>query len=425
MRIAVIGSGISGLVAAHHLSRQHDITVFEAGDYVGGHTNTVDVACEGSRFAVDTGFIVYNDWTYPRFVELMDELAVAWQPSAMSFSVRCERTGLEYNGTSINALFAQRRNLARPSFLRMALDILRFNRTAPQVLRGNGENSSLGEYLEREAFSRSFIDHYIVPMGAAIWSSRPADVLRFPARFFVEFFSNHGFLTVNDRPTWRVIRGGSREYVRKLTAPFASRIQLNTPVESLQRQPHQVSLRLKGGRVEHFEQVFIACHSDQALKMLSDASREEREVLGAIGYQENEALLHTDVGLMPRRPLAWAAWNYHLPLRASERVNVTYNLNILQSLRARTQILLSLNRAEDIDPSKVLGRFQYDHPVYSAAAVAAQKRRHEINGMRRTYYCGAYWSYGFHEDGVTSALESIGEFRRRQAHEQPHLQRVG
>lgn len=425
MRIAVIGSGISGMVAAHHLSREHEVAVFEAAGYVGGHTHTVDVACEGSRFAVDTGFIVYNDRTYPRFAGLMEELAVASQPSAMSFSVRCERTGLEYNGTSINALFAQRRNLVRPSFLRMVADIVRFNRSAAQLLRGDGPDLSLGAYLEREAFSRPFVDHYIVPMGAAVWSSRPADVLRFPARFFAKFFSNHGFLSVNDRPTWRVIRGGSREYVKKLTAAYASRIHLNTPVDSMQRQPHQVSLRLRGGRVEHFDQVFIACHSDQALQMLSDASREEREVLGAIGYQENEALLHTDARLMPRRPLAWAAWNYHLPMKASERVSVTYNLNILQSLRADTQILLSLNRGEDIDPASVLGRFQYHHPVYTAAAVAAQKRRHEINGIRRTYYCGAYWSYGFHEDGVKSALESVGEFRRRQAHEQPHLQRVG
>jgi predicted NAD/FAD-binding protein len=424
MRIAVIGSGISGMVAAYRLSPEHEVTVFESGSHVGGHTHTVDVDHAGRRYAVDTGFIVYNDWTYPNFISLLRELGVEWQPSRMSFSVRCEKTGLEYNGTSINSLFAQRRNLVRPSFLRMVGDILRFNRQAPALLKG-GETLSLGDYLEREAYSRYFIDHYIIPMGAAIWSSRPIDMLHFPARFFVDFFANHGFLSVDDRPTWRVIRGGSREYVGRMTAPFASRIRLNTPVASLQRQPHQVVLRLKNGALEQFDQVFIACHSDQALALLSDASHEEREILGAIRYQSNAALLHTDTRLMPRRPLAWAAWNYHLPMEQYERVTVTYNMNILQSLDAPVQFLLTLNRSGDVDPAKVLGHYHYDHPVYTGAAVAAQKRRHEINGVRRTYYCGAYWSYGFHEDGVKSGLSAVEEFRRREHHAQPHLQRVG
>jgi predicted NAD/FAD-binding protein len=425
MRIAVIGTGISGMVAAHALCRDHEVTVYESGGHIGGHTNTIDVEHAGRRYAVDTGFIVYNDWTYPNFVELLGELGVAWQPSRMSFSVRCERSGLEYNGTSLNALFAQRRNFLRPSFLRMVADILRFNRRAPALLQSGGESLSLGEYLQRESYSRYFIEHFIVPMGAAIWSSRPIDMLRFPARYFVEFFANHGFLSVNDRPTWRVIRGGSREYVRKLTAPYASRIRLNTPVDSLQRQANQVCLRLKGGEIEHFDEVFIACHSDQALRLLSDPSSQEREVLGAITYQSNEALLHTDARLMPRRRLAWAAWNYHLPIEQYERVTVTYNMNILQSLVAPVQFLLTLNRSEDVDARRVLGRYVYDHPVYTMAAVAAQKRRHEINGARRTYYCGAYWGYGFHEDGVKSALDSLEEFRRRHEVAQPHLQRVG
>ncbi len=412
------------MVAAYRLSPEHEVTVFESGSHVGGHTHTVDVDHAGRRYAVDTGFIVYNDWTYPNFISLLRELGVEWQPSRMSFSVRCEKTGLEYNGTSINSLFAQRRNLVRPSFLRMVGDILRFNRQAPALLKG-GETLSLGDYLEREAYSRYFIDHYIIPMGAAIWSSRPIDMLHFPARFFVDFFANHGFLSVDDRPTWRVIRGGSREYVGRMTAPFASRIRLNTPVASLQRQPHQVVLRLKNGALEQFDQVFIACHSDQALALLSDASHEEREILGAIRYQSNAALLHTDTRLMPRRPLAWAAWNYHLPMEQYERVTVTYNMNILQSLDAPVQFLLTLNRSGDVDPAKVLGHYHYDHPVYTGAAVAAQKRRHEINGVRRTYYCGAYWSYGFHEDGVKSGLSAVEEFRRREHHAQPHLQRVG
>jgi predicted NAD/FAD-binding protein len=427
MRIAVIGSGIAGMVAAYHVSRKHDVTVYEAGDYVGGHTHTVDVEHSGRRFSIDTGFIVYNEWTYPNFVALLDELRVPWQPSRMSFSVRCEKSGLEYNGTSLNSLFAQRSNIARPSFLRMVADILRFNRQAPALLVPGSQDASpgvsLGEYLKREGFSRYFIEHYIIPMGAAIWSSRPVDMLEFPARFFVEFFSNHGFLSVNDRPTWRVIQGGSREYVNRLTAPYAARIRLNTPVVSLVRRPNRVLLRLKGGSVEQFDRVFIACHSNQALKLLSDPSHAERQVLGAIPYQENEALLHTDVRLMPRRPLAWAAWNYHLPMERLARVSVTYNMNILQSLRAQEQFLLTLNRSEAVEPSKIIGRYVYHHPVYTAAAVAAQKRHHEINGVRGTYYCGAYWSYGFHEDGVKSALIALKEFHRQ--NEQPYLQRVG
>jgi uncharacterized protein len=425
MRIAVIGSGISGMVAAHRLSREHEVTVYEAGSHLGGHTHTVDVEHQGRSYAVDTGFIVYNDWTYPHFVALLEELQVPWQPSPMSFSVRCEQTHLEYNGTSINSLFAQRQNLLRPKFLRMVADILRFNRRAPALLAGDSHHIRLGDYLERGGYSRQFVDHYIIPMGAAIWSSRPADMLDFPARFFVEFFSNHGFLSVDERPTWRVIRGGSREYIKRLTAPYAGRIQLNSPVASLQRHPHTVVLRLKNGTVEHFDQVFIACHSDQALQLLSDPSQSEREILGAIGYQANEALLHSDQRLMPHKPLAWAAWNYHLPLERRERVTVTYNMNILQGLRAPLQFLLTLNRNADVDPSKVFGSYSYHHPVFTTHAVAAQKRRGEINGARRTYYCGAYWGFGFHEDGVKSALVSLQEFARRQVYEQPNLQRVG
>jgi predicted NAD/FAD-binding protein len=425
MRIAVIGSGISGMLAAHRLSRDHEVEVYEAGDHAGGHTHTVDVEHDGRDYAVDTGFIVYNDWTYPNFVKLIDELAVPWQPSAMSFSVRCEKTGLEYNGTNINSLFAQRRNFVSPSFLRMVADILRFNRSAPALLSSPDAGNSLGSYLRDEGYSKFFIDHYIIPMGAAIWSSRPVDMLRFPARFFVEFFANHGFLSVDDRPTWRVIRGGSREYVKRLTAPFAGRIHLKTAVASLQRHAHKVALRLKNGSVEQFDQVFVACHSDQALALLADPSPEEREILGAIRYQANEAVLHSDTRFMPRRALAWAAWNYHLPIEQHDRVTVTYNMNILQTLDAPVQFLLTLNRSAEVDPAKVLGSYVYHHPVYTTAAVAAQKRRHEINGVRRTYYCGAYWSYGFHEDGVKSALVALDEFHLRQDHEQQHLQRVG
>jgi predicted NAD/FAD-binding protein len=424
MRIAVIGTGISGMVAAYHLSRDNQVTVYESGGHIGGHTHTVELEYGERTYAIDTGFIVFNDWTYPRFTALIDELRVPWQSSSMSFSVRCERSGLEYNGNTVNTLFAQRRNFFRPAFLKMVADILRFNRRAPGMLAGS-DTATLGEYLRRESYSRFFVDHYIIPMGSAIWSSRPLDMLDFPARFFIEFFSNHGFLSVNDRPTWRVISGGSREYVKPLTERYAARIHVNTPVASVQRQPQKVLVRLKNGTVEHFDQLFIACHSDQALGLLSDPSAEEREVLGAIRYQANEALLHTDTRLMPRRARSWAAWNYHLPIEPRERVTVTYNMNILQSLNAPVEFLLTLNRSEDVEPKRVLGRFVYQHPVYTPEVVAAQKRKAEINGSRRTYYCGAYWGYGFHEDGVASALDSFDEFRRRENREERHLRRVG
>ncbi|MDE2305458.1 MAG: FAD-dependent oxidoreductase [Gammaproteobacteria bacterium] len=428
-RVAVVGAGIAGLLAAHRLSGSHEVTVFEAEPRIGGHTHTVEVEAGGEIHAVDTGFIVFNDWTYPNFVALLAELGVASQPSSMSFSVRCERSGLEYNGTSLDALFAQRSNLLSPGFLGMVAGILRFNRRAPELLRSADLDLTLGAYLAAGGYSRRFVEHYVVPMGAAIWSSRPADVLEFPARFFVEFFANHGFLSVDDRPVWRVVRGGSREYLHALTAPFAARIRTATPVESLLRERDGVALRLRDGSVERFDALFLACHSDQALRLLADPSPAEREVLGAIGYQANEVLLHTDTRLMPRRRRAWAAWNYHLPKGGSDRVAVTYDMNILQSLRAPVEFLVTLNRAEAVDPATVLGRYLYHHPVYTRAAVAAQGRRAEVSGQRHTYYCGAYWGYGFHEDGVNSALAALEEFRRAettgQDDAQPHLQRVG
>jgi predicted NAD/FAD-binding protein len=424
MRIAVIGSGISGMVAAYRLQRNHEVTLYEASDHIGGHTHTVDAQHDGQLYAVDTGFIVYNDWTYPGFVALLEELGVATQASSMSFSVRCEQSGLEYNGTTINALFAQRRNILSPSFLRMVADILKFNRRAKALLAAAGDELTLGDYLASGGYSRAFIEHYMLPMVASIWSARPEDMLRFPARFLVRFFKANGLLSVNERPTWRVIRGGSREYVKKLTQSFASRIHLNTPVAGVRRNEQNVVLRLKDGTLHHFDQVFIACHGDEALELLADPSPEEREILAAMTYQENEALLHTDERLMPGRRLAWAAWNCHLPARPDRPVAVTYNMNILQALRAPVQFLLTLNRHDGIDPARVLGRFRYQHPVITSASLAAQRRRDEISGPRRTYYCGAYWGAGFHEDGVSTALAAVEEFNRRH-YEQLHLQRVG
>jgi predicted NAD/FAD-binding protein len=414
MRVAIIGSGIAGMVAASRLHARHEVTVFEAGSHVGGHTHTVDVDWQGRHYAVDTGFIVFNDWTYPRFISLLNGLGVASQSSNMSFSLRDERTGLEYNGTNLNTLFAQRRNALRPSFLRMIADILRFNAQSRDLLAGNDDALTLGEYLEANRYSSAFRDRFIVPMGMSIWSATERAMLSFPARFFVEFFARHGFLNVNHRPVWQVVKGGSREYMRKLAAPLSQRIRLDTAVTAVRRDPAGVTLRTALGSVERFDQVFIACHSDQALKMLRDASPAEREILGSFPYQENEAVLHTDERLLPRTPLARAAWNYHLPAVRDPRLRValTYDMNVLQSLDAPVRFLVTLNRTADIDPARVLKTITCHHPVYLPAGVAAQKRRAEISGVNRTFYCGAYWRYGFHEDGVVSAEWALEEFAR-------------
>jgi predicted NAD/FAD-binding protein len=434
MKIAVIGTGIAGNVAAYRLAGDHEITVFEADRRIGGHTNTVDVLAAGQRWAVDTGFIVFNDRTYPNFIALLDELGVESQASDMSFSVRSERDGLEYNGASLNALFAQRSNLLRPSFYRMLLDILRFNREAPALLDDPGDTISLGDYLDQNGYSSKFVDHYIVPMGAAIWSATPGGMRAVPAAFFVRFFHNHGLLSVNDRPTWRVIRGGSRNYLDKLVAGHRDRIRLDTPVEWVRRYAEHIEVKAKGAPVERFDRVFFACHSDQALKLLADPTPAEQEVLGAIKYQENEAVLHTDHSLMPERRLAWAAWNYHIPKGESDpdgKVALTYNMNILQSLEAPVEFCVTLNYTHAIDPDKIIQTISYSHPVFTEAAVAAQKRHREVNGAHRTYFCGAYWRYGFHEDGVVSALSALEHFREDEAgsgdniDEQRYLLRAG
>lgn len=412
-RIAIVGSGISGLTAAWYLHREHDITLFEANDYVGGHTATVDLSYGGQRYAIDTGFIVFNDWTYPNFIALLQEIGASWQWSNMSFSLRCERSGLEYNGTSLNSLFAQRRNVFNPRFLRMLVDILRFNARCRTLLDDESAvDLTLGDYLRTAGYSSAFIEQYIVPMGRAIWSATGPGMLDFPARFFVDFFDRHGFLNINDRPVWRTIEGGSREYARKLIAHFPERIRLNSPVKRVQRL-EDGSIRLcseQNGRQleETFDRVFFACHSDQALAMLAEASPLEREVLSAFPYQENDATLHTDERILPRTPLARAAWNYHLLDPDTERVALTYDMNVLQAIDAPVRFLVTLNREADIDPATILGRYRYHHPVYTPQAVRAQTRRRDIS-RGNTFFCGAYWRYGFHEDGVVSALWALAD----------------
>ncbi len=412
-KIAVIGGGIAGLTAAYLLSEQHMVSLFEANDYLGGHTHTEDVTLGGQVYPVNTGFIVFNDWTYPNFIKLLDRLGVASEQSDMSFSVRCENTGLEYNGTSLNSLYAQRMNMFNPRFARMVYDILRFNReTTAELQEGKitGEET-LGEYVNRKHYSRSFVNHYIVPMGAAIWSSSEEAMMAFPLKFFLRFFNNHGMLSVDQRPTWRVLTGGSRSYIAPISQPFQERVHLNCPVETVLREDHQVTVVTQGGKSEVFDQVIFACHSDQALKMLGQPTPEECAILGALPYQENQVTLHTDVSLMPRKKLAWASWNYHIPQRANQCAMVTYNMNMLQNFHeAPETILVTLNRANEIRPDKIINEYRYSHPVFTLDGMAAQEKHDRISNHHRTHYCGAYWFNGFHEDGVNSALRVVKAF---------------
>ncbi|MCE9634268.1 MAG: FAD-dependent oxidoreductase [Planctomycetes bacterium] len=408
MRIAVVGSGISGLVAAHLLSRAHEVTLFEKDKRLGGHTHTHRVRRADGEWTVDTGFIVCNDRTYPNFLKLLAHLGVATQESDMSFSVRCERTGLEYNGTSLNTIFAQRRNLLRPSFHRMLRDILRFHDDARSLLDA-GPELTFDEWLARgtskgKPWSREFREHYLYPMSAAIWSSSLSEVGGFPARNFAKFFENHGMLSVDQRPTWRTVKGGSDTYIAKIVAPFKDRIRLGTGVSSVRRHDDHVEIVPEGCAPERFDHVVIGSHSDQALRMLGDPSDAEREVLGAIPYKANEAALHVDQSVMPRSRLAEASWNFHLLRTPASGPTVTYDMNRLQRIGSRERFLVTLNRTSDLAHDKVLAVANYEHPLYTKAATGAQARWADVNGVRRTWFCGAYWGWGFHEDGVRSAL---------------------
>jgi uncharacterized protein len=404
MKIAIIGSGISGLLAAHLLASEHDVHVFEANDYVGGHTNTVSFEVFGRQYAADTGFMVFNDRTYPNFIQLLRMLDVPARNSDMSFSVRCDKTGLEYQGSSLNGLFAQRRNLVRPPFYRMLLDVLRFNRRSLELLQQEDDELELGEYLDRNRYSRELIEHYLIPMGAAIWSAPPEKFRQFPARFIINFFNNHGLLTVRGQPQWKTVQGCAISYVGAITRPFADRIRLNCSVVSVRRYPEKVAVTWRLGGTEDFDAVVLAAHADQSLAMLADASAAEREILGAIPYQRNDTVLHVDPSLLPRCRRAWASWNYRIPREEGKPAALTYNLNRLQGHSSPDPICVTLNDTPSIDRKKILRQIEYHHPVYSREALAAQKRFHEINGKNRTYYCGAYWGHGFHEDGVNSAL---------------------
>ncbi len=404
VRIAIVGSGVSGLVTAYLLHPRHEVVVFEARNRIGGHVHTVRQEDGAGEWSVDTGFIVYNESNYPLFSALLRTLGVQTQPSDMSFSVRCDTTGLEYNGSTIRQLFVQKRNLLRPRHLRMIRDILRFNRMAPRAVADGARGMTLGEYLREGRYSAGLRDHYLIPMGSALWSLPRRSVLDIPAEFFVRFFQNHGMLTVDDRPEWRVVAGGSSNYLDALVRRFRDRIRTSHPVRAVHREAERV---LVDG--EPFDHVVMACHSDQALRLLGDPTPEERRVLGALPFQRNDVVLHWDTTVLPKRKAAWGSWNYHIRGDEAAPVTVTYNMNMLQTLPAKRTFCVTLNPGP-IDPRAVLHRTQYDHPVITLAGVQAQRRHAEISGVNRTHYCGAYWGFGFHEDGVRSAVRVARRF---------------
>lgn len=419
-KIAVVGTGISGLVCAHLLSREHDVTVFEANDYIGGHTATKRVKAEGKEWDIDTGFIVFNDRTYPNFIELLTQLGLSGQETEMSFSVKNVISGLEYNGHNLNTLFAQRANLFNTKFLSLISEILRFNKQCKEMWSVEHSDDhidldvdgTLGDFLYRNEYSSYFSEHYILPMGAAIWSSSLQDMKAFPLHFFIRFFHNHGLLDIANRPQWYVVPNGSHSYIKPLIATFKDKIHLNSPVTSVTRNPRGVTLEINGEDKHDFDEVVLACHSDQSLAMLSDITTAEKIVLSKLTYQENEVVMHTDESLLPLQKRAWAAWNYHLDTgNKNNPSSVTYNMNILQGLETKeTTFCVTLNNSPLIHKDKILGSYKYDHPVFNTDTIEAQARREEICGRHHTHFAGAYWYNGFHEDGVRSALDVCQRF---------------
>ena len=410
MRIAVIGSGIAGLASAWWLSQRHDVVLYEANDYLGGHTHTHTVEQAGRAYRIDSGFIVFNRDRYPLLSGLFDELGVASQPTTMSFSVRSERSGVEYNAHTLDTLFCQRRNLLSPRFLGMLKDLARFYREAPALLERDGPGPTLGDYLQAGRYGMAFCDEHLVPMASALWSSPPQDILAFPARYLVQFMAHHRMLTLGTRPPWRVVTGGSATYVEALRRRWRVEERMSCPVYAVRRGARDVEIVHEHGR-ERFDHAVLACHSDTALALLQgDADAREWEILGAMRYQSNDTVLHTDARLLPRRRKAWAAWNAHVPRDPDAPCTVSYCMNLLQGVASPEPFIVTLNRSDAIDPARVLRRMQYRHPVHDHAMVAAQRRKAEIQGRRRTWFAGAYWGWGFHEDGIRSAHELVAAF---------------
>ncbi|NTS76470.1 FAD-dependent oxidoreductase [Catenovulum sp. SM1970] len=410
--IAIIGSGISGLTSAYLLSQKHQVTVFEQNDYIGGHTATVDVNVGGQNYAVDTGFIVFNNKTYPNFLKLLSQIGIDRQETEMSFSVQNLNSGLEYNGNNLNTLFAQRSNIFKPSFWNLISEILRFNKMCKERHAADDMSTkeTLGDFLDLNRFSAHFAEHYILPMGAAIWSTSLTQMRDFQLKFFIQFFHNHGLLNINDRPQWYVIPGGSRNYIKPLTKNFADKIQLNSKIKHVNRLPTGVEIHFEDAPVQHFDEVIFACHSDQALALLNDATALEQQILGQLEYANNEVVLHTDEAMLPKAKLAWASWNYRLSDDHKRPASVTYDMNILQGIESEHTFCVTLNQTKDIAEDKILRKFNYMHPVFNQNSMQAQQKREMICGHNFTHFTGAYWYNGFHEDGVRSAVDVAKRF---------------
>jgi predicted NAD/FAD-binding protein len=410
MKIAIVGAGISGNAIAHLLHKEHKITLFEKNDRIGGHSHTHKIQIEDKTISVDTGFIVFNKKTYPLFTSLLDKLGVDYEDSNMSFSVFSKLSGLEYNGTNLNTLFSQRKNLFNFKFIKMVLEIFRFNKKALELL-STKEEITLGDYLANHNYSSYFSKHYILPMGSAIWSSNIETMLNFPAKFFVKFFHNHGMLNINDRPQWLTITGGSESYVKKLCEPFINSIKLNSNIRFIERMENKVIIHHNQGS-ENFDYLFMACHSNEALKLIKDTSYVEKELLGSIPYADNDVYLHTDASIMPKHKLSWAAWNYNIDNKNHEPISLTYNMNILQNIKSESPVLVTLNPKSNIDPKKIIKKLNYSHPTFTIDGINAQKKHHLISGVNRTFYAGAYWGNGFHEDGVKSAYDAVNQLNK-------------
>lgn len=414
MKIAVVGAGIAGMVAAQELAKSHQVDVFEASGYPGGHTDTHHVQVQGLQYAIDSGFIVYNEANYPRFCRFLDELGVCGRDTEMSFSVSNQRTGLEYNPADLARLFCQRRNLINPRFYRMLWDLLRFYREAPGLLQQPDDAMTLGDFLQQRGYSRAFIDDHLFPMACALWSGPAVSAASFPAHYFVQFMHNHRMLSLTNRPTWRTLVGGSQSYVDAWMAQFSGRLFCHSPVQLVQSDGAGSLARLRvNGEWHDYDGIFMACHADQALAMLAEPSAAEQHILGAITFQSNHMQLHSDTRLLPHRRAAWASWNVRVSPESEEQCTVSYNMNILQGLTAPVEFIVSLNSSRWVDPALVLAERDYRHPLYTTASLRARKKWRDINAVRGLYYCGAYWGWGFHEDGVTSAERAVALFQQQ------------
>ncbi|MDC0542673.1 FAD-dependent oxidoreductase [Methylophilaceae bacterium] len=406
MKVAVIGSGISGNTLSYLLNKNHDVTLYEKDKRIGGHSHTHEITINNKKIHVDTGFIVFNKKTYPLFTSLLDDLGVKYENSNMSFSVFSKKNNFEYNGTTLNSLFSQRSNLLNPRFIKMIFEILRFNKEAIKL---KSKTILLKQYLKNNNYSAYFCKNYILPMGAAIWSSDIKTVLNFPAYFFINFFKNHGMLSVTNRPQWLTISGGSEKYVKKLTSSFKSKIRLNSKIKNVIRYKNYVVIE-DNGRKEKYDYVFFACHSDDALEILQKPTSDEVEILKTLPYQKNDIILHTDSSIMPQKKLSWAAWNFNIDSPEDSPITLTYNMNILQNIKTNEAVLVTLNTKQPISKDKVIKKLQYTHPKFSKESISAQLKNKIISGKNRTFYSGAYWGKGFHEDGVKSAYEAVKIF---------------